>query len=95
MFVIDGRPATLHTPVPASMGTQDHVVRQVCTCATFKPELRDMGHIFTNRKRSLGQGNVFQPVFDGVGGVCPIACWDTHPLGRYPLGKPPRQTPPR
>ena len=85
MFVIDGRPATLHTPVPASMGTQDHVVRQVCTCATFKPELRDMGHIFTNRKRSLGQGNVFQPVFDGVGGCLP------HCMLGY---TPPRQIPP-
>ena len=34
------------------------------------------------------------------GGVCPIACWDTHPRGRHPLGRPPLgrhppgQTPP-
>ena len=29
------------------------------------------------------------------GGVCPIACWDTRPLGRHPLGQtPPRETPP-
>ena len=43
--------------------------------------------IFTACKRSLGQGNVFTPVCDSVhrvGGVCPIACWDTHTPGQTP-----------
>ena len=45
------------------------------------------------------QGNVFTPVCQSfcsqVGGVCPIACWDTHtPLGRYPLTDYPLQADP-
>ena len=39
--------------------------------------LKDL--LVTNRKRSLGQGNIFAPVvilFTGEG-VWPIACWDT------------------
>ena len=50
--------------------------------------------IFTTRKRSLGQGNVFIPVCDSVHrrGVCLIACWDTPswadtPLGKHSLGR--------
>ena len=45
--------------------------------------------IFTVRKRSLGQGNVFTPVcqsFCSRGGACPTTCWDTYPLGRHPPG---------
>ena len=40
--------------------------------------------IFTARKRSFGQGNVFTPVYDSVHrrGVCPIACGDPPPLGQ-------------
>ena len=37
----------------------------------------------------LRKGNVFTPVcqsFCSQGGVCLSACWDTHPLGRYPQG---------
>ena len=49
--------------------------------------------IFTARKWSLGQGNAFTPVCHyvhrGMGGVCPIACWDTHTPRQTP-----RQTPP-
>ena len=35
--------------------------------------------LFTARKRSLGQGNIFTPVCHSVhgGGVCLSACWDT------------------
>ena len=50
--------------------------------------------IFTDRKRSLGQGNIFAPVCHSVHtGVCPIACWDTPPgmRGRHP---PPGADPP-
>ena len=40
----------------------------------------------------------FCPRGEGIGGVCPIACWGTHPPGRPPsLGRHPpipRQTPP-
>ena len=47
--------------------------------------------IFTARKRSLGQGNIFSSVcqeFCSQGGVCLSECWDTTPLravhaGRY------------
>ena len=37
--------------------------------------------IFTARKQSLGQGNIFTPVCHSVhrGGVCLSACWDTTP----------------
>ena len=44
--------------------------------------------IFTARKRSLGQGNIFAPVCHSVHkGVCLSACWDTlpHPLVADPL----------
>ena len=46
--------------------------------------------IFTARKRSLGQGNIFTPVCHSVhggGGVCLSACWDMPPgPGTTPLG---------
>ena len=57
--------------------------------------------IFTARKRSLGQGNIFigvcQKFCSRGGGVCLSACWDTPPLGadtprsRHvpPLNRPP------
>ena len=52
------------------------------------------GRIFTARKRSLGQGNIFSSVcqeFCSYGGVCLSACWDTTPPGsRHP---PPEQVP--
>ena len=46
-----------------------------------------MSTIFTARKRSLGQGNVFTPVCDSIhkeGIVCPIAYWDTPAPGQTP-----------
>ena len=50
--------------------------------------------IFTARKRSLGQGNIFTLVCHSVhggGGVCLSACWDT----RTPPSRPPQdQAPP-
>ena len=57
------------------------------------PVKLSLPNIFTSRKRSLGQGNVFTPVcqsFCSQGRrVWPIACWDTFPrvdtsLGRHP-----------
>ena len=54
--------------------------------------------IFTTRKRSLGQGNIFAPVCHSVHrGVCLSAFWDTtSPRSRHPPGTryPPEQTPP-
>ena len=55
--------------------------------------------IFTARKRSLGQGNIFAPVCHSVHrGVCLSVCWDTPreeipnpPVTRHP----PRRRPPR
>ena len=42
----------------------------------------------------LGQGYVFTRVCYSVHrGVCPIACWDTHPLGEE-AGTPPSRHPP-
>ena len=50
--------------------------------------------IIIARKRSLGQGDVFTPVCDSVhkGDICPIACWDIHPL---PQTHPCRETLPK
>ena len=61
--------------------------------------------IFTARKQSLRQGNVFTPVCDSVhgGGSAPLHAGihplgrhplDRHPLGRHPQADTPRQTPP-
>ena len=54
--------------------------------------------VFTSRKRSLGQGNIFRNVcqeFCWWGGVCLSACWDT-PLGAGTpwAGSPLEQAPP-
>ena len=52
-------------------------------------------HIFTARKRSLGQGNIFSSVcqeFCPQGGVCLSACLDTPPPQEQ--RHPPEQTPP-
>ena len=59
--------------------------------------------LITDRKRSLGQGNIFTPVCHSVHrGVCLSAGWDTNPPGpgnpqeQTPLGpgSPQEQTPP-
>ena len=58
--------------------------------------------IFTARKRSLGQSNIFSSVYQEFcsqvgGGVCLSACWDTTtPRTMHPLGPdtPPDQGPP-
>ena len=50
--------------------------------------------IFTTRKRSLGQGNIFRSVcqeFCPQGRVCLSACWDIPPEQKPPLGA---ETPP-
>ena len=56
---------------------------------------------FTVRKRSCGKVMFYTCLsvilFMGGGGVCPSACWDTHPLppGTRDTPKNQRQTPPR
>ena len=52
--------------------------------------------IFTARKRSLGQGNVFTSVCHSVhrGWCLPIACLDTSHRQTPPGRHPPKQTPP-
>ena len=46
--------------------------------------------IFTARKRSLGQGNIFAPIYNFVHrGVYLSECWDTNPPSRPPGSRPP------
>ena len=65
-----------------------------------KEIFQNISRIFTARKRSLGQGNVFTPVCHSVHGgrgvVCLIACWHTPPSRQNPpwADTPPRQTSP-
>ena len=56
--------------------------------------IRVVSYLFTARKRSLGQGNIFSSMcqeFCSQRGVCLSACWDTTPGADTPQ----EQTPPR
>ena len=58
----------------------------MCKNPTFESELKwfallESKLIFLPPATKLGQGYFFTRVCDSVhGGVCPSACWDTHPL---------------
>ena len=53
------------------------------------------GIIITVRKRSCGKVMFLHlSVILFKGGVCPSACWNTHPWGRHPPVRHPRQAPP-
>ena len=85
-------------------------LRQSCSdvdgCAQFMRKgawvigLKDRSSLLPPANEVWGQSNVFTPVcqsFCSHGGVCPIACWETHPLRQTPpIGRhsPPGQTPP-